>query len=124
TNMTTMRKAVLILALLTLSAATSFAYVTLGRRSLTVATMRLSDGSFPAASPELNAVIAATNKWNLNPSNFRFSLLFNDTSVSPGNGQSEIWFTPGLGFPSVTYPVFDIFGNLAEADIVFDEDKC
>ena len=94
--MTTRRTTVLTIALLMLSAAVPFAYVTNGRWIANSTTMRLSAASFPAASPELNAVVAAVDKWNLNPSNFRFNMLFNDTNVAKGNGQNEIWITPGL----------------------------
>jgi matrixin len=122
--MLTRRKTVLTIALLTLSAATPFAYVTNGRWMGNSTTMRLSAASFPAASPEQNAVVSAIDKWNLNPSNFRFNVLFNDTSVAKGNGQSEIWFTPALGHPAATYPIYDAAGNLIEADIIFNDDKC
>ena len=84
----------------------------------------MSAVSFPGASPELNALIAGKEEWDLNPSLFRFTLLFNDTSVARGNGQSEAWFTTGLGYPAVTYPVYDPAGFLIEADVVFSADKC
>lgn len=122
--MMTRRTTVLTIALLMLSAVAPFAYVTNGRWIANSTTMRLSAASFPAASPELNAAVAAVDKWNLNPSNFRFTMLFNDTNVAKGNGQNEIWITPGLGRPAATYPLYDAAGNLIEADIIFNDDKC
>ncbi|MGE3511090.1 MAG: matrixin family metalloprotease [Vicinamibacterales bacterium] len=112
------------LILLGIYSSSASAYVTNGRWVGTSATMRLSGISFPAASPEQNAIIAARDAWNLNPSPFRFSLLFNDLSVSRSNSQNEIWITPGLAWPAVTYPVYNASGDLIEADIVFNDDKC
>jgi hypothetical protein len=120
------RKIVLAVCLLLASAASpSFAYVTNGRWVGNSATMRLSGVSFPSASQALNAVVAAKEQWDLNPSNFRFSLVFNDMSVAKGNGQSEIWIATGMTKPAATYPVYDsVTGNLIEADILFDVTKC
>jgi len=124
--MMTIGKTILTVSLLSLSmVATSLAYVTNGRHLFNSATMRLSSISFPAASPQLNAVIAAKDAWNRNPSTFQFTLLFNDTSVAKGNGQNEIWFNPTIGFPAVTYPIYDpASGHLIEADIIFNGTQC
>lgn len=122
--MISMKQIALAAALLGVAALPSHAYVTNGRWVGNSATMRLSGVSFPAASPEQNAVIAAKGEWDLNPSNFRFSLLFNDLNVAKGNGQNEIWIAAGIGFPAATYPVYDAAGNLIEADIIFSSTKC
>lgn len=111
-------------AFVTLAVAPSLAWVTSGWRVVPSATMRLSSVSFPAATPQLNAFIAATNEWDLNPSNFRFSLLFNDTSVAQGNGQNETWFAASPGFKAAAIRVFDVAGFLVEADVVFDANYC
>jgi hypothetical protein len=111
-------------ALAAVAVAPSLAYVVNGRWLAPSATMRLSAVSFPGASPQLNAFLDAKEEWDLNPSPFRFSLLFNDTSVARGNGQSEVWFSNTMSSPAAAYPVYDPFGFLIEADIIFDADKC
>jgi hypothetical protein len=122
--MNAIRTLTLTAALAALCVAPSLAYVVNGRWFVPIATMRLSSVSFPGASPQLNSFIDAKEEWDLNPSIFSFSLLFNDTSVARGNGQNEVWFAAGLGFPGVTYPIYDMAGFLVEADIVFNADKC
>lgn len=101
----------------------ALAYNTNGRWIGNTTTMRLSGASFPAASNEQNAIIAARDEWNLNPSNFTFSLLFNDNSVAKANGQNEIWIA-AIGPPAATYPLYNAAGNLIEADIIFDSGYC
>jgi hypothetical protein len=116
-------KSICLVALWGVAVMPSRAYVVNSRWIPTAATMRLADMSFPDASQELGAVVAAKEAWDLNPSLFRFNLLFHDMIVSRGNGQSEIWIAPELGFPGATYPIYDVAGFLIEADIILNDNK-
>jgi hypothetical protein len=116
-------KSICLVALWGVAVMPSRAYVVNGRWIPPSATMRLADMSFPDASQELRAVVAAKEAWDLNPSLFRFDLLFHDTVVSRGNGQNEIWIAPELGFPGATYPIYDPAGFLIEADIILNDNK-
>lgn len=94
-------------------------------------TMRLGNVSF-APGAWRDAMTTAINRWNQNPSEFRFGVSYNDASVSLDNGQSEAWFSDDAGLldgaPAVTFIQWDcidywIFGTdveITEADIVFD----
>lgn len=94
-------------------------------------TMRSGNNTFPspAYGSALSSVITNLNR---NPSNFTFSLVQNDTSVSMGNGQNEFWFSSSAaennGAPAVTWTWrtcttflgFTIANHIDETDIVFN----
>lgn len=94
-------------------------------------TMRLGNVSFPSGSWR-DAMTTAIDRWNQNPSEFRFGISYGDTSVNLDNGQSEAWFSDDAGLldgaPAVTFIQWDcidywIFGTdveITEADVVFD----
>lgn len=93
--------------------------------------LRASGVSFPVGSWR-TALATAVSRWNQTPSEFRFNLTYNDSSVGRGNGQNEIWFSndPDAldGAPAITWWWYDcidywIFGKdveIKEADIIFD----
>ncbi len=93
--------------------------------------MRYSAVSFPSGGLR-NSLNAAMNRVNDNPSNFRYSRTYGDTSVALGNGQNEAWFSNSAsilgGAPAVAYVYRDcvdywIFGldnEIVEADVIFD----
>ena len=101
------------------------------RWTSTSQTMRFSSVSFPSGSwrTSLNTAIDRVNQ---NPSPFRFSKSYDDTSIGIDNGQNEAWFSsdPGVlsGAPAITYIQWDcidywIFGKdveITEADVIFD----
>jgi hypothetical protein len=121
---TPQRTLLAVAALVSVTVPSSHAYVTNSRWISNSATIRLHGLSFPNASPELNAFVAAKEEWNLNPSNFRFNLLFGDTFAAVGNGESETWFSPVISAPAETWPVFDQAGWIVEKDIIFKSDFC
>ncbi len=79
-----------------------------------------------------NALSTMINLWNQNPSQFRFTRTFGDTSIGRGNGQNEVWFSNDAsaldGAPAIAYYWYDcidywIFGKdveLTEFDVLFD----
>ncbi len=93
--------------------------------------MRYSSVSFAPGSWR-NSLNAAMNRVNDNPSNFRYTRTYGDTSVALGNGQNEAWFSSSAsildGAPAVAYVYRDcvdywIFGldnEIVEADVIFD----
>lgn len=70
-------------------------------------------------------LIEAKGRWNDNPSDFSWTLLFDDSSVGINNLQNEIWFTTDQdlldGAPARTL-VWYVGTAMAEADIVADAD--
>jgi hypothetical protein len=94
-------------------------------------TMRYSSVSFPSGSWR-SALDFSIDHVNQNPSPFRFSKSYGDTSIGIDNGQNEAWFSsdPGVlaGAPAITYWQYDcidywLFGKdveLTEADVIFD----
>ena len=104
--------------LLSLSA---HAYTTYAKWSAKKATLRAAAVSFPAGNAYRTALSTVVSRWNQNPSNFRFTQVYGDTSVGLGNGQSEVWFSAdaGLCSPGVTYSWWNSSGQLTETDICF-----
>jgi hypothetical protein len=97
------------------------AYVTHGRWSSNQITMRASSVSFPSGSSYRTALQTVANRYFNNPSQMWFSQLYDDTSVSFNNGQSEVWFTSDSSYsPAWTFWWYDFWtGKIKEADIVF-----
>lgn len=93
--------------------------------------MRASAVSFADANWQ-NALSTSINRWNQNPSKFRYSLTFGEPGVKRGNGENEVWFSsdPDVldGAPAIAlywYECIDywIFGKtvkMTEIDVVFD----
>jgi|RhiMetdeSRZDD1v2_1073273.scaffolds.fasta_scaffold166524_4 hypothetical protein len=94
-------------------------------------TMRYSSVSFPSGSWR-SALDFSIDHVNQNPSPFRFTKSYDDTSIGIDNGQNEAWFSsdPAVlaGAPAITYWQYDcidywLFGKdveLTEADVIFD----
>jgi hypothetical protein len=87
---------------------------------------RASGVSFPAGVWR-NALSEAVSQWNTNPSNFYFSLTYDEPSVGRNNGENEIWFSNDdsilAGAPAIAYTwwscnPFSI--KINEADVIFD----
>ncbi len=98
----------------------SLAYHTHGRWTSDHATMRAHKQSFPAGFAIRNALRDVVNAFNRNPSEFRFSQQFDDTSVSLDNDQNEVWFSNNADYdPAVTIYSYNILGRIVEADVIF-----
>jgi hypothetical protein len=95
--------------------------------------MSAGDGSFPAGEWR-DGLQQAIDRWNQNPSKFRYDLTFNDSSLSRDNDQNEAWFSTDQsildGAPAIAYMWWDcvdywIFGvdaKMTETDVIFDAD--
>lgn len=93
--------------------------------------MRYSAVSFPSGSWR-TSLNTAMDRVNDNPSNFRYTRTYGDTSLGLDNGQNEAWFSSSAGIlggaPAVAYVYRDcvdywIFGldnEIVEADVIFD----
>jgi hypothetical protein len=90
-------------------------------------TLRGSTTSFPAGYWR-NGLQDAVNKFNLNPSKFRYSLT-TDGNINRNNGQSEVWGDTGSilqGAPAIAYSwwtCYWFFGDnvhMDEVDVIFD----
>jgi len=97
------------------------AYTTHGRWSGNRVTMRAARVSFPAGNAYRSALATAVSRFNNNPSQFRFTQSYDDTSVRFDNGQSEVWFTGDSAYnPAWTFWWNDWWtGRIEEADVVF-----
>lgn len=86
--------------------------------------MRASAVSFPAGVWQ-DALLAAINRFNENPSRFRFSLTTGDNSVGFSNGQNEIWasndsdYSPAVSLRWYGGMAFCANPHIKESDIVF-----
>lgn len=82
-------------------------------------TMKASAVSYPPGNPR-NVLTSAIDRWNENPSEFRFGITYNDTSVGFNNGENEIWYTNAdIGFPAAEYERIDPFTcEKIESDII------
>lgn len=97
-------------------------------------TMRLASNSFSNSSWR-SSMTTAISRVNQNPSRFRFSSSYPDSSVAVDNGQSEAWFTSNQsllgGAPARAFVQMDcidywIFGTdveITEADVIFDNQR-
>lgn len=93
-------------------------------------TLKAGNMSFPTAGAFTSSLQTAVDRINSNPSKFRFSLAFGDSSVAIDNDENEIWFTTDqellAGAPARTLSwnyCFWAFGwhyDLLEADVIFD----
>lgn len=85
--------------------------------------------SFPSGT-WFNGIQDGVNKFNLNPSRFRYSVFSSGGGVGLGNGQSEIWGSTDAGVlqgaPAIAYSwwtcfwFFGDFVHMDEVDVVFD----
>lgn len=81
--------------------------------------MRASAVGFPVGGWR-NAITEAISQWNKNPSNFRFTLGYDEPGVGRYNLQNEIWWTTSLSAPAVAYTSYTcITGQMLEADVLF-----
>lgn len=91
--------------------------------------LEASSTSFPAGT-WFNGIQDGVNKFNLNPSRFRYSVFSSGGGVGLGNEQSEIWGSTNAGTlqgaPAIAYSwwtCFWFFGDwvhMDEVDVVFD----
>lgn len=85
-------------------------------------TLRASGVSFPVGAWRDDLTVAK-NRWNDNPSDFRWTLQFDEPSVGLNNLQNEIWFSSDQdildGSPALTLRWY-VGTAIAEADIVAD----
>lgn len=91
-------------------------------------TLRGNSTSFPAGY-WFNGLQDAVNKFNLNPSKFRYSLTSEGGGVGRNNGQTEVWGDTGSildGAPAIAYSYWTcywFFGDhveMDEVDVIFD----
>ncbi len=87
-------------------------------------TLRAAAVSFPVGAWR-DDLIDAKNRWNDNPSDFRWTLQFNESTVGLYNFQNEVWFSDDQdvldGAPAITYTWY-LGTALVEADIISDAD--
>jgi hypothetical protein len=90
--------------------------------------MRASGVGFPAG-PWRDALSTVINtRWYNNPSNFYFSLTYDEPGVSLSNGENEIWWENGsaagssvAGFPAINYSRWNCSdARFTEADVIFN----
>lgn len=90
--------------------------------------LRANSTSFPAGYWR-NGLQQAVDSANLNPSNFRYSLVTDTGGVGRNNGQSEVWGDTGSildGAPAIAYSYWTcywFFGDhvhMDEVDVIFD----
>lgn len=94
-------------------------------------TLQASSTSFPAGA-WFNGIQDSVNKFNLNPSKFRYSVVSSGGGVSLNNNDSEIWGSTDQGIlqgaPAIAYTYktcYWFFGDVVhvdEVDVVFDYD--
>lgn len=104
-----------------LLASASEAYNTSGHWGKNTITMRAAKKSFASGSLWQASLATMVLRFNWNPSNFRIAHKYDDTSVSLGNGESEVWFSPDQAYdPAWTFTWTNTFtGQIVEADVVF-----
>jgi len=92
--------------------------------------LRANSTSFPAGYWR-NGLQQAIDSANLNPSNFRYSLVTDTGGVGLNNGQSEVWGDTGSildGAPAIAYSYktcywwFGDHVHMDEVDVIFDYD--
>jgi hypothetical protein len=122
-----------VLVLLSVGPARAFSYDTcLGHKlkfDSNGKTMHASTVSFPAGYWQ-NGISDTVNKFNRNPSNFRYSLAMDSGGVGRGNGESEIWGSTDSGAlqgaPAIAWQYWTcywLFGDhvhMDEVDVIFD----
>ncbi len=84
--------------------------------------MRMSKKGFPEDSFAYDACKDAIGRFNHNPSKFNWDLYQNDTDVSHGNGQNEVWFSSDIDAPAYCKTYFKEDGSISETDIVYKSD--
>jgi len=108
---------ILVLAVLLLTG-TAYSYTTIGDWPGEATTMRASSVTFPSGNAYRTSLGTVVSHFNRNPSDFRFTQTYDDTSVSKGNGQNEVWGSDSTDCsPAVTFYWLDGSGNMVEADV-------
>ena len=83
-------------------------------------TFHASEVSFGYGEPFTDALETVLNRWNWNPSNFRFNLQLFDPVVEVDNGQNEVWFAKGKKkTPPAECLAWVRRDKIVEADVVF-----
>jgi hypothetical protein len=97
------------------------AWNSFGRWSGTRITMHAAQSTFPAGNPYRTSLYWAVMQFNKNPSQFRITQRYDDTSLDLHNGQNEVWASADRRHsPAVTYWWIDTKTNrIIEADVVF-----
>src|SRR5215212_1153580 len=119
-------------ALLCASSAFAYSYKTcLGEKikfDTNNKTIRPSTVSFPSGYWE-DGIRDTVNKFNRNPSNFRYSVSMDGGGIGRNNGESEVWGDTGSilsGAPAIAYQnwtCYWFFGDhvhMDEVDVIFD----
>ncbi len=97
----------------------SQAFTTHGSWSTDRAIMRAHRVSFAPNTHFRTALGVVADRWNDNPSAFRFDQRFDDRRASFDNRENEVWFSGSADYdPAVTFWWTD-GGDIVEADIVF-----
>jgi hypothetical protein len=91
--------------------------------------LQASSNSFPAGF-WADGITDTVNRFNQNPSNFRYNLTISNDGVGRGNGQNEIWFSSDAsalqGAPAIAYQYYKcwwLFGwhyGMDEVDVLYD----
>lgn len=100
---------------------TADAFNTHGAWAQPSTTMRAHRVSFPPGSAYRTALGTVVQRWNDNPSSFRFAQRYDDARAGLGNGQNEVWFSGDDSYdPAVCLWISDReSGDILEADVVF-----
>jgi hypothetical protein len=108
-------------ALLALSLALpAGAFNTRGKWSSSRVTMRASQQSFPAGNAFRTSLGTVIARFNQNPSNQSFTVLWDDSATALGNRESEVWFSTSSQYnPAITYWWITSTGIIVEADVIF-----
>lgn len=108
------------LLLLTGAARTGHAYTTLGRWLDETPNMRASAVSFPEGDSFRSALSTAFTRWNNNPSQFNWTVMWDEPSVGLLNLQNEVWATAGeASDPPAETVVVHGLGVMSQADVIF-----
>lgn len=112
------------LLLLTGAARTGHAYTTHGRWVDETPNMRVSAVSFPTGDSYRSALSTAFTRWNNNPSQFNWNVIWDEPSVGLLNLQNEVWATAGEASdpPAEAVVVYGL-GVMSQADVVFYTDS-
>ena len=114
-----MKKLVLSLLVLNVAASAS-AYNTRGKWANPRMTIRASQQSFPAGSAFRASLTNVISRFNQNPSNQSFAMVWDDTATALGNRENETWFSTDSQYsPAVTYWWLTSTGTIVEADVIF-----
>ena len=109
-----------VVALALSMAVSASAYNTRGKWASSRVTMRASQQSFPAGSAFRTSLTNVISRFNQNPSNQSFAMVWDDTATALGNRENEVWFSTDSQYnPAVTYWWITSSGTIVEADVIF-----